>query len=386
MYAPWPCCETISTPEPIEGSSSEVVPPVDWVSCLIEYIGPSAPPWSNDPVDTVEDIFLSDYSWCSNGQLGPIKLDGSTSCETFASIRRCEANYLIERCGEAKEHQYIPGDPLERGSYAKCDNGNNGIDCWPISHWTCPDCPICNSLDPSFIGCLTDTETNQTRIGSDKCKFTGRLNGTTPCSVFAEIKECLRQECIQNCGSACIDNYTGFYILCDNDGVPGCVPHGSWVCNGCQVDRKTGCGVGTGVFNPSHIDIPLSVMGNTGNPSALTVRIPLSLTSSTNHNQFGDGSIRVPSGINELAPPDAPYQILNINGQPPYTTGFEIKNINVSLDNLTGKININFEGGLFYCQTGYLRNNNIYLCPPQPFNGGSSNNCLDCSNTNIVRA
>jgi hypothetical protein len=94
----------------------------------------------------------------------------------------------------------------------------------------------------------------------------------------------------------------------------------------------------------------------------------------------------VPSGINELVAPGANHIILNINGGPPYTTGFEIKNIKVTLDNQTGKFSISFDASLFYCEAGYDRNNNIYLCPPQNFNSTSDHNCIDCAALNIIQA
>jgi len=410
----WPCCETIATPAPIEGSNEETVLPYDWMGCLFSYIGPPEPPWSQDAIDTPEDIFVSDYSWCNTNDIGPLTLGGSTQCSTFAAIRECEARYLIDTCGEPEEHQYIPGDPLQRGYYAKCTEGDS-IQCWPISHWKCPDCSGCEPNDPNFIGCLADTATNRDRFGSEKCSFVGRLDGSTPCFViYDQLRECLKQQCESACEGGCTEVLTGFYTKCsDNNGSPSCKPMGYWVCNECPgifqqnlqaqaiptvVDPKTGCRAGTGIFNPNFLDIPLSVVGGGGNPSALTLRIPLSPVTNTNQNQYSNNptvgvqaegccTIRIPSGINELISAGSNYQILNINGQAPYTSGFEVKNIDVTLDQLSSKINIKFDASLFYPEPGYNNNNDkLYVCPPQKFGGpGSPNPCLDCQALDIVR-
>jgi hypothetical protein len=338
-------------------------------------------------IDSIDDIFVSSNSWCVTDNIEPpLSLSGTTSCDTFAAIRACEAQYYIDRCGEAQEHQYIDSDPLERGYYAQCKSGD-ATHCWPISHWKCPSCPQCQNNDPNFIGCLSDTDENRQRFGSKNCSFVGSLDGTTPCSTFDELKSCLEQQCLTNC-SSCVDKYTGFYALCDDGGVPSCRPQGQWLCENCsEIDPKTGCKGGSGKFNPSHIDIPLSVVGGGGNPSAMVVRIPINPTNPMTNNEFSDGNIRIPSGINELTAPGANYNIISINGEAPYTTGFEIKNIKVTFDNLTGKTGVKFDASIFYCESGYNRNNNIYLCPPQNFNSEKDNDgCQECNQMNIIQA
>jgi hypothetical protein len=348
------------------------------------YSIPPSPPWSQDTIDTASDLFISDYSWCTSSNLGTLNLDGSTSCFIFEEMRSCEASYLIERCGEAIEHQYIAGDLTQAGYYAKCSSQEE-IHCWPISHWMCPECPNCQPNDPNFIGCLEDTAQNRDRLGNEACSFQGNLSGSTPCQVFDELKECIRKDCEAKC-EQCEELLSGFYVLCDNNGTIDCRPHGYWICADCDVSPKTGCKQGSEPFNPSFIDVPISVVGGGGNPTALTVRIPLNKIAAANNNQYTDGSIRVPSSVDELAPANAAYQVLNINGQPPYNTGFEIKNIKVELDNISGKLNVSFEASLFYCGPGYKENNDLYICPPQKFKSSSSNPCLDCAATNIIKA
>jgi hypothetical protein len=343
--------------------------------------------YTDSCVSSVEEIFISEYSWCSSDNLEePLTLSGSTSCDTFATIRECEAQYLIERCGAAEEHQYIRCDLNQYGYYVKCREGDT-INCFPISHWRCPDCPNCNPGDPNFIGCLSDTQENRDRLGNQNCPFNGSLDGSTSCSaIFDDLRECLRLDCESKCGP-CTETYTGFYTLCDDNGTPSCRPMGVWSCNGCEIDPKTGCDSTSGGFNPSAIDIPLSVQGGGGNPSAITVRIPLAPSDNlAAGNRLSGINIRIPSGINELAPPGAPYQIVNINGSPPYTTGFDIKNIKVELDNLTGELKTSFDASLFYCEAGYQQNNNIYLCPPENFSNENPSNCVDCGNLDIIKA
>jgi hypothetical protein len=80
-----------------------------------------------------------------------------------------------------------------------------------------------------------------------------------------------------------------------------------------------------------------------------------------------------------------------VNGTAPFTNGFEIKNLDVHLDNLTGKVNVLFDVAFFYCDPDYDsavadKKDNLYICPPQEFkNRGISSDCLDCGNiTNIL--
>jgi hypothetical protein len=220
----WPCCETIETP-PAVSESGEFVAPEDYLGCLLNYGANSSPPWSEDPIDSIEDIFISDYSPCSSDNLTEsLSFSGSTSCDTFAAIRECEAKYLIETCGAAQEYGWIAGDSTERGFYVKCSRDDQ-INCWPISHWKCPDCPECQVNDVNFLGCITNTDTNKKKLGSKQCSFIGSLDGSTPCSNFDSLKQCLLQECEQKCGvGSCIENNTGFYLLCDDNGTTSCRP------------------------------------------------------------------------------------------------------------------------------------------------------------------
>ena len=188
--------------------------PLEFGGCLINYIGPPSAPWSEDNVDTLEDILISDYSPCTQNNLNdPLEYGGGTQCDTFASIRECEANNLVENCGAAEEHMYIPGDISAKGYYVQCNRGGK-INCWPISHWKCPDCPQCNPNDPNFIGCVADTPTNRDKLGSPGCPFNGALDGSALCSeIYDSLRACLLNECEQKCGSGgCVENLTGFYV------------------------------------------------------------------------------------------------------------------------------------------------------------------------------
>lgn len=322
-------------------------------------------------VSSIADALTGEISHCfvPNGTV----LNGATSCSVFNAIRECEANYYIETCGQADEKQYHYYTSAT-GYYANCD----GATCYPLSRWSCPDCPECQTNDPGFVGCIVDSDVNRAKFGNDTCFFNGTLDGSTNCSVFDDLRDCLYQTA--GCSNP-IEKTFGLYVLCNDNGTTSCRQSGRWIC--CNDVTDQGCG--SGVFNPQAIEIPLS---SAGNPSAMVIRIPVNSDSISNLSHYTDGTIRVPNTTTQLLPPGSSASIVSINGTPPYTTGFEIKNIDISMDNISGKINVDFDALLFYCGDDYDNDSNdLFRCPPEKFNAtfGGDGTCLDCGEFDTIR-
>src|SRR5210317_1745422 len=145
-----------------------------------------------------ESVFVDDTTHCQiTDNTGTANY---SYCSELSNIRQCEANYYDEICGPAKEYRHY-GDG--KGYYIQCVDDETGAQdqCFPASRFSCPDCPQCQTSDPGFKGCIKDSEGNRKKFGNEFCTFNGVLSGSTPCSVFDDLKQCLKLQCESGCGT-----------------------------------------------------------------------------------------------------------------------------------------------------------------------------------------